>query len=66
MVSAIRKGLHPDDAAHIFEVGRSTVYGWLKARRERGPEALKVKKAPGPTPKLTERQMGQLRGIIIG
>jgi transposase len=66
VVSAIGKGLDPDEAARIFEVGRSTVYGWLKAHREQGPEALKVKKAPGPTPKLTERQMAQLRGIIIG
>jgi transposase len=66
VISAIGKGMHPDDAAHVFECGRSTVYGWLKAHRERGPEALKVRKAPGPAPKLTDRQMVQLRGIVIG
>lgn len=66
VISAIEKGLHPDDAAEIFECGRSTVYGWLKAHREQGPQALKVKTPPGPTPKLTDRQMAQLRGIVIG
>jgi len=66
VISAIEKGLHPDDAARIFDCGRSTVYGWVKAHREQGPEALKVKKAPGATPKLTERQMAHLRGVIIG
>lgn len=58
--------MHPDEAAYVFDIGRSTVYGWLKARREQGPEALRVKKAPGRTPKLTERQMAQLRGTIMG
>ncbi len=48
VLSAIDKGMEPEEAADIFECGRSTVYGWLKARREQGPEALKVKKAPGP------------------
>jgi transposase len=66
VISAIDKGMRPDDAAHVFECGRSTVYGWLKAHREQGPEALKVKKAPGPASKLTERQTAQLRGIIVG
>jgi transposase len=66
VVRAIENGLHPDDAARIFECGRSTVYGWLKDERAQGPEWLKVKKAPGPEPKLTERQMAQLRGVVIG
>ncbi len=66
VTSAIEKGMDIAEAAHTFEVGRSTIYGWLKARREQGLEAFRVKVAPGPAPKLTERQMAQLRGIIIG
>lgn len=66
MISAIDNGMHPDDAVVVFECGRSTVYGWLKARREQGPEALKVKKATGPVPKLSGRQIAQLRGFIVG
>jgi transposase len=66
VIAAVKKGMHPDDAAYFFECGRSTVYGWLKAHREGGPEALKVRKPPGAVPKLTKQQMAQLRGIIIG
>ncbi len=66
VVHAVGNGMHPDDAAHVFECGRSTVFGWLKAHREQGPDALKVTKAPGPEPKLTARQMAQLRGTIMG
>ena len=66
VVHAVENGMHIDDAAHVFECGRSTVFGWVKAHREQGPEALKVKNAPGPEPKLTKRQMAQLRGTIIG
>jgi transposase len=66
VVHAVEKGLYPDDAADIFDCGRSTVYGWVKAHQEQGLKAFIVKKAPGPEPKLTERQMTQLRGIIIG
>lgn len=58
--------MHADDAAYYFECGRSTVYGWLKMRRDSGPEALRVRKPPGAAPKLTEQQMVQLRGIVIG
>jgi len=66
VVHAVENGMHPDDAARVFECGRSTVFGWVKAYREQGPEALKVKQAPGPEPKLTKRQMAQLRGTIMG
>ena len=66
VVHAVENGMHPDDAAHIFECGRSTVFGWVKAHRELGPEALRVKELPGPEPKLAKRQMAQLRGTIMG
>ncbi|MGH7448209.1 MAG: IS630 family transposase [Longimicrobiales bacterium] len=66
VLSAVDKGLPPDDAARIFEVGRSTIFGWLQQRRLHGPEALKVKKAPGPVPRLTDRQKARLRGMVLG
>jgi transposase len=66
VLSAVDKGMSVDEAAALFEVGRSTVFGWLKARRERGPAALTVKTAPGRRPALTDRQLAQLRGWIIG
>lgn len=66
VLAAIDKGMHADDAAYFFECGRSTVYGWLKVRREGGPAALVVRKPPGAAPKLSDQQMAQLRGIIVG
>ena len=66
VVHAVENGMHPDDAARVFECGRSTVFGWVKAHRELGPEALRVKELPGAEPKLTKRQMAQLRGTIMG
>jgi transposase len=66
VLSAVDRGMKVDDAAAIFEVGKSTINNWLKMRRESGWEGLQVKKAPGRKPQLSDRQMAQLRGWIIG
>jgi transposase len=66
VLTAIDNGMHVDDAAAIFDVGRSTIFGWLKLREEGGPAALTVKMPPGPAPALNEQQLAQLRGWIIG
>lgn len=66
VLSAIDNGMGVDEAAAVFDVGRSTIFGWLKLRREAGVAALAVKKAPGRRSKLTDRQMAQLRGWIVG
>jgi transposase len=66
VLSAIDRGMKVDDAAAIFQVGRSTINNWLKMRRESGWQALEVKKAPGRQSKLSDRQMAQLRGWITG
>src|SRR5713101_160496 len=65
-VGALQKGMHPEDVADVYDVGRSTVYNWWKEYQEKGPAALMVKKAPGRTPRLTEKQRGQLRKWIVG
>lgn len=66
VLSAIDRGMKVNDAAAVFGVGRSTIKNWLKVRRESGWPGLEVKRAPGRRPKLTDRQLGQLRGWIIG
>lgn len=66
MLSAIYKGLSVDEATGIFGAGRSTIFGWLKLRDESGVTALEVKTPPGRKPVLTQRQLAQLRGWIIG
>jgi transposase len=66
VISAIQKGMHPLDAADLYDVGRSTVYNWWKEYQEKGSSVLMVKKAPGPTPRLTEEQREQLRKWVVG
>jgi transposase len=66
VLRAVDHGMKVEDAAAVFQVGRSTINNWLKMRRESGWKALDVKKAPGRQPRLSDRQMAQLRGWIIG
>jgi len=42
------------------------VFGWLALFESGGDEALAVKRLPGSAPKLTDRQITQLRGWIVG
>lgn len=65
-LSAYDRGMHPSDVALAFGAGISTVYGWIQARNEGGPEALKVKSLPGAAPKLSEEQVSQLWKLIVG
>ena len=65
-VGALRKGMHPEDVADLYDVGRSTVYNWWKEYQKKGPAALIVKNAPGRTPRLTEKQREQLRKLVVG
>jgi transposase len=64
-IKAIRKGMHPEDVADLYDVGRSTVYNWRKEYLEKGPDALIVKNAPGRTPKLTDSQLEQVRKWVV-
>lgn len=65
-IAAMQKGIHPDDVADLYDVGRSTVYNWRKEYLEKGVAALVVKNAPGRTPKLEEKQQEQLRKWVVG
>lgn len=64
--AAINMGMHPDDVAELYDVGRSTVYNWRKEYLEKGPAAFIVKSAPGRTPKLTDDQFEQVRKLVVG
>jgi transposase len=65
-IAALQKGMHPDDVADLCDVGRSTVYNWWKEYQEKGPAALTVKKAPGRTARLTDKQRDLLRKLVVG
>jgi transposase len=65
-VAAMQKGMHPEDVADLYDVGRSTVYNWRKIYLEDGPAALTVKYSPGRPPRLTDKQREQLRKWVVG
>jgi transposase len=58
--------MHPDDAVHYFDVGRSTVFNWVKEYRERGPAAFTVKEPPPRERRLSPSQLSRLRAWIVG
>jgi len=62
----MQKGMHPDDVADLYDVGRSTVYNWRREYLESGPAALVVKQASGRTSRLTDGQRERLRKLVVG
>src|ERR1019366_924545 len=67
VIGALARGVHPEDAADAFGVGRSTVYKWLSDYQADGLDALLAfRKAPGAAPKLNQAQAEKLRRWIVG
>ncbi|MGH9029030.1 MAG: IS630 family transposase [Acidimicrobiales bacterium] len=66
VIGAIEKGYSPEEAAEIFDCGRSTVYGWLSAHRWQGERSFEVKKPSGRPSLLTKRQTSQLHKWVVG
>src|SRR5829696_3797679 len=50
--------------AEALGVSKAAVSQWLKRGREGGVEALYAQPPPGPTPRLTAEQRGQLPGLL--
>lgn len=59
-VRQIELGARPKDVAEALGLRRSTVYGWLAAYREGGPDALRAKPVPGRPPRLSPEQVRRL------
>jgi len=59
-------GEKPSEVMRSMGLCRTTIYRWLRAYEEGGSEALKSSKAPGPAPKLDERQRQAVKGWIVG
>lgn len=52
------------DVAKIFEVTPSCITGWVMKYTRRGIEGLRIGKAPGKTPRLTDDQKKRLSKMI--
>ena len=62
----MRIGHPPEVVAEIMGVSRTSVFEWQRKYREGGPDALATKPTPGRPPTLSDRQMIQLRSLIVG
>jgi transposase len=65
-VQLIESGRKIDEVVEIMGVGRTSVLEWWRKYREGGLGALSTKFASGRPTALTDRQMLELRAIIIG
>src|SRR3989304_3363878 len=62
----VRAGERPSEVMRSYGLCRTTIYKWPRGAERGGESALKSRKAPGPTPKLTPRQKQQVFRWING
>lgn len=65
-VRRVKEGERPSSVIKSYGLCRTTIYKWLRVARRGGEAALKARKHPGRTPRLTARQKLQVRGWING
>ena len=63
-VKRVEAGESPEVVVEALGFHRSAIYKWISLYREGGIEALKGRKAAGPTPKLDGTQLRRLYMII--
>jgi len=65
-VRRVREGEAPSAVMKSYGLCRTSIYCWLRAEKVGGETALKARKHPGPTPKLSQKQKEQVRRWICG
>jgi len=65
-VRRVESGEKPSVVSASLGMYRTSIYKWLRAYTRKGEAALASRKAPGPTPKLTDAQKRKVRRWIIG
>lgn len=65
-VQRVREGEAPSDVIASYGLCRTSIYRWLRAEEEGGPEALASTTALGPTRLLTAKEEAQVRTWICG
>jgi len=63
-VELIRDGESPTVIARILGVCRTSLYRWL-GMAEHSPEAIASRPHPGPKPRLSDEQLGELEGLLL-
>jgi transposase len=65
-VRRVENGENPSAVIASLGLYRTSIYKWLRAHARHGDAALASRKAPGPTPKLTDSQKRQVHRWIVG
>jgi transposase len=63
-VELVKQGESPAQVAYFLGCGRSSVYTWVKLDRQ-APELLAARPHPGPTPRLSDEQIGESEGLLL-
>ncbi|MBQ1075633.1 transposase [Micromonospora sp. C31] len=65
VVQQVAEGRRPEEVAATLGFSRATVFSWVAKYRAGGAEALRTRKAPGRTPRLSPDQLTRLRRTIV-
>ena len=65
VVELHREGMSSRDIAKALEVSVRSIQSWVRQAALQGIEALRAKPHPGRTPRLTARQIEQLRKLLV-
>ena len=65
-VRRVLAGEKPSVVAKSLGFYRTSIYKWLRAHKKGGESRLSSRKAPGPVPKLSDKQRHQVRRWIVG
>lgn len=63
--AVIKEKQSPETVIGWFKLHRTVIYKWLRMFRHGGWEALRSTRAPGPEPKLTQREKQRLGKLLM-
>jgi putative transposase len=64
-IAMVLEGSSREDAARQAGMDRQTLRDWVLRYNEQGAKGLVSRLAPGPTAKLSDAQMNELRALVI-
>lgn len=65
-VRRVHEGERPGEVIKSYGLCRTSIYRWLRAEKKGGEAALRSRKSPGPSCKLTAREKQRVRTWICG
>jgi putative transposase len=63
-LSLVAAGMKPAEAANHFGISAATAYKWIRRWNAEGIEGLRPKEIPGRSPRLSRKELEELRGML--